>query len=169
MTKTKKPSQSADLLSNPPVVKAKSTGGRPRLNLSPDWIEQLASQGMRSEKIAQHLRISRKTVDARLADDPEVAAAFAEGNFQWTEKLLGVTDKLLDAILARLDAGQPLTKAEIVWLIFLSKQPHGADWKDQQELEHTGGITITVQRQRIGDDGEVIDITPGNSGELAEE
>ena len=44
------PDSAPELRSRPPVVKGHGTGGRPRLNLDPDWIKQLASQGMREEQ-----------------------------------------------------------------------------------------------------------------------
>lgn len=132
------------LLGVPPVTKDSSSKSRPRLKLNAGWIERFASQGVREEKIAKLLNVHRDTVLARIEDDPEIREAFAAGNWKWTQKLLKITDGMLDRIQEKLKEGRPLDKGEIIWMIYVSKQPHGIGWQDRpsDEVKHTGKIVV---------------------------
>lgn len=137
--------------------KPPAKNGRPRA-ITPEMfplIEKMAGKGWTNEQISSGLYVSSQTYRQyrnkdMLSEEDKLSLSLAiqKGRQAWWEKLDNIGDRLMDG-----------PSGTVPW-IFAKKQHAGGGWKDQQSIDHTGGITINVVRRMIGDGGEVIDITP---------
>ena len=139
------------------AVRQPAQMGRPRA-ITPELyplIEKLSGKGWTNLQISSALNVTSATYrntrngDLLSEEDKEaLSCAIERGRLAYWESLDVIGEKHMNA------------PGGVAAWIFAKKQQAGGGWKDQQSIDHTGGITITVQRQRIGDDGQVIDITP---------
>ena len=131
--------------------------GRPRA-ITPEMfplIEKMAGKGWTDAQIADGLYVHSNTYrrhknGSAMSEEDNCALLLAikRGRQAWYAKLDNIGDKHMDS-----------PSGVSAW-IFAKKQSHGGGWKDQQSIDHTGGLTINVVRTMIGDEGQVIDITP---------
>jgi hypothetical protein len=107
---------------------------RPRKNLrSEDYskITSLASKGCSHAQIARHIEIDAKTLRERLKDDPEAAAAYAEGKGDEEAALVGLLRKKAE------DGDAPSA-------MFLLKSRHGYRDRGETDGGSQPGVSVTI-------------------------
>lgn len=139
-----------------PAVRPPAKMGRPRA-ITPEMfplIEKWSGKGWTDAQIADGLYVHSATYRRHkngsvLSEEDNCALLLAikRGRQVWWDKLDDIGDKHMNS-----------PSGVSAW-IFTKKQEAGGGWRDQQHMDVTGGITITVQRKLIGDDG-AIDVTP---------
>ena len=139
---------SLELVPSSNTVKIKCT----TINL--DHVEELYSRGLPHFQAARGLGMSATTwSDIRNSnngytevDIPGVLAAIQKGEVR-------ICNEALQDLRNH-------SKKNVIATLALLNQPRIGDMAQHTKTSIEGSITINVVRQRIGDDGEVIDITP---------
>lgn len=101
-----------------------STGGAPKVEFDLDDLTELAAKGNTNETIARLLKVSKATLQRRIADTPEVADAIANGR-------ASMEDDLRTWQLSSAKGGNATMQ------IWLGKQNLGQ--RDVRAVELTGG------------------------------
>jgi transcriptional regulator with XRE-family HTH domain len=128
-------------------------------------IEAWARDGLTVEQIAANLGIAASTIYEYQKDYQELAEALKNGRevidvmvenallkaalgYNYTEEEL---NKITGEPIELRKVAHPNTTALIFWL----KNRKPAQWRDKQEIEQTGDLTISVRRKKVtGDAGD---------------
>jgi len=107
--------------------------GAPRIEIDDEILkktEALAAQGLSQEQIASVLGFSRDTLARRKKDNAAFAAALKRGQHK------GIA-KVANALF------QSATGGNLGAQVFYLKNRDRDNWKDRQELEHSGAIDLS--------------------------
>lgn len=121
--------------------------GRPPAVIDPKEVEKCAEIGMTLEQIAEGLGISDQTLRKHRGTNDAINIAYKRGQHK-------ARQQLLEQIQKNNKAGNVASQ------IFTAKQRHTLGWADQQEVNHSGGITFNINTGVAGKEREPIDITP---------
>ena len=108
-------------------------GSRPKPHIDYAEVERLAAQGLTQEQICSCIGISTSTLHKYKKTNAEFAEALKRGQHRGIE---AVTNALF----------QSAVEGNLGAQVFYLKNRGREDWKDKQDVEHSGGThdTITV-------------------------
>ena len=106
-----------------------------------DDLYELAAQGLSQEMIAQQLFISADTLGRRLRDNALIADAYKRGKQSDVQQ---VVNKLKEIAL----------NGNLGAICFYLKNKDPANWKEQHDVNHTGGLSINVAALKAPIEGQ---------------